>query len=1241
MADYRLSQSGNEVQEILNTATPQSDLTQETQRAEQAEQALQGNIDIEERDRKAADVTLQEHIDTVSSNVTAEETRAKAAEKTNADDIDVIESKIPAAASDQNQLADKAFVNSSIQTATAEFKGTFNLVIDLHLTIAATRLQIAAALPNVIQSANNNDYCFVQIPVADATPTVIASIERYKYNGSAWIFEYPLNNSGFTQAQWDAINSTITSALVSKLSALPTNAELTTLLNGKQDVISDLSTIRSGAAAGATAVQPAALQSVSNRVTTIEGKIPSAATDQNQLADKNYVNNAITTNTAEFKGSYNEVTDLLLTTSATRADIAAALAANISGADNNDYAYVQIPTSDSTPTVIAKVERYKYNGSAWAFEYVLNNSGFNSAQWEAINSMITSGLVAKLSALPTNSELTTLLAGKQSVISDLQTIREGAADGATAYQKPVGGIPGSDMTSGVQTSLGKADTAYQLPAGGIPKTDLSDSVQTSLGKADTALQEHQSLSNYYTKSETDGVVATEETRAKAAEKANADDIDAIEVKIPAAASDQNQLADKAFVNNSIATATATFRGSFNLVSDLSLTISATHTQIGTALGGEISGADNNDYAFVQIPTADDTPTVIAKVERYKFDGTDWTYEYDLNNSGFTQAQWDALNSAITSGLVAKLSALPTNSELTTLLAGKQAVISDLQTIREGAAAGATAYQKPQTGIPDTDLSSGVQTSLGKANSAYQVPSGGIPSNDMAAAVQSSLTKANDAAPQATTYTKTEVDAMIANFVTNTVNNLVNYYLKTDTYSKNEVDQLIAAINQFELVSVQTLPTASADTMGKLYFVPSSDPKTQNVKDEYITLAVTENDTTTYSWELIGSTTLDLTNYYTKTQTDAAIASALQTALADYSTTTQVGTIVSTAITTALANYYTKAEVDNIAAGKVDKLKMTGTGAATEDDLMAIDENGNAKDSGKKLSDLQLKVTDCAMLGGGFPTCTTAGVTAAKTVSISNFLLLPNCRISVLFQNAFTATNPTLSINSGEAIAIRHFGRAMEIGKVHANTILTMVYDGTYWQVVGIEGITGSTPSGAVDLALPSGLLWCEHNVGAASPYDDGLYFSWGNVEGHTGTDGYDFGTSNDGPYASTPGAALTGDIPAGNDYDAARHNMGAPWRMPTVGEFQELNAQCDSEWTDEDGVAGRRFTSRINGNSIFFPASGYRYGTGLHGRGSYGDYWSSSLNSQTGGYHLNFNASGVDPANNSNRFGGFSVRAVQ
>ena len=283
----------------------------------------------------------------------------------------------------------------------------------------------------------------------------------------------------------------------------------------------------------------------------------------------------------------------------------------------------------------------------------------------------------------------------------------------------------------------------------------------------------------------------------------------------------------------------------------------------------------------------------------------------------------------------------------------------------------------------------------------------------------------------------------------------------------------------------------------------------------------------------------------------------------------------------------------------------------------------------------------APLGFGYGVCSTAGATAAKTVSITNTVLTPGGIIAVLFQNAFTASSPTLSVNGSAAKAIKLFGNAMPMGKVHNNTILVMYYDGTQFNVIDILSQTAAAPTGFVDLALPSGLLWCEHNVGASTPYEDGLYFSWGNVTGHTGDDGYDFGTSNDGPYASTPGAALTGNIPTNGTYDAARHNMGAPCRMPTVGEFQELNSNCDSEWTDEDGVAGRRFTSRINGNSIFFPASGYRSGTGLYNRGTSGHYWSSSLNSQTGGYSLCFYASGVRPADGSNRFDGFSVRAVQ
>ena len=764
MADYRLTQTGDQVQEILNNATMRSELAAEIERATGAEQTLQQNINAEASAREQADTTLQ-------GNISTEEVRARAAEQQNATDIDVIEAKIPAAASAQNKLVDEQKMNSSIATETATYRGSYNLVTDLHLTISATESDIANALAATVATADNNDYCYIQIPVANDKPTEIARIDRYKFNGTAWALEYTLNNSGFTAAQWDAINSGITSGLVAKLNALPNNSELIALLAAKAD---------------------------DSDIDAINAKIPADASAQNKLASEQYVNSSVATNTATFKGAYNLVSDLSLSTSATREQIATALAGAISQADNNDYCFVQIPTSDATPTEIARVERYKFNGTAWAFEYALNNSGFTSAQWNALNSGITSGLVTKLTALPTNTELTNLLAGKQATIVDLDAIRSGAQAGAV--------------------SAPQATT--------------------------------------YTKTEVDGMVDAEENRAKLAEQANADDIDAIEAKIPAAASSQNKLATEQYVNSSVATATATYRGSFNLVSDLSLTIAATEQQIATALAGEITGADNNDYCFVQIPAADDTPTVIARVDRYKFDGTDWAFEYSLNNSGFTAAQWDALNSGITSGLVTKLGDLPTNAELSALLLGKQNVIADLDAIRSGAAAGATAYQKPVSGIPDTDLSAALQADL-------------------------------------------------ASFITKAVTDLTNYYLKSDTYSKNEVDQLIAAINQFELVSIATLPTASAATMGKLYFVPSADPQTSNVKDEYITLSVTEQDTTTYYWECIGSTSIDLTNYYTKAQTDSAIAAALQTALASYSTTAQVSTMISTAINSALAAYATK------------------------------------------------------------------------------------------------------------------------------------------------------------------------------------------------------------------------------------------------------------------------------------------------------------------------------------------------
>ena len=208
----------------------------------------------------------------------------------------------------------------------------------------------------------------------------------------------------------------------------------------------------------------------------------------------------------------------------------------------------------------------------------------------------------------------------------------------------------------------------------------------------------------------------------------------------------------------------------------------------------------------------------------------------------------------------------------------------------------------------------------------------------------------------------------------------------------------------------------------------------------------------------------------------------------------------------------------------------------------------------------------------------------------------------------------------------------------------------------------------VDMGLASGLLWAKANIdlttdskfqevnGEISPFTyDCSFFSFGNTVGHNPISesafDYDFGSSNDGPYASTPGAQLTGDIPL--SYDAAAVNCGAPWRMPSREEFAELFDNCDfidengdvisgtNKLTTINGIVGIRLKSKNNGNILFFPCSGYGNGTYWDYRGSYGFYWSSSLYSATDGCDLGFYSDGVYPQVNNLRFNGFVIRPVQ
>jgi uncharacterized protein (TIGR02145 family) len=173
------------------------------------------------------------------------------------------------------------------------------------------------------------------------------------------------------------------------------------------------------------------------------------------------------------------------------------------------------------------------------------------------------------------------------------------------------------------------------------------------------------------------------------------------------------------------------------------------------------------------------------------------------------------------------------------------------------------------------------------------------------------------------------------------------------------------------------------------------------------------------------------------------------------------------------------------------------------------------------------------------------------------------------------------------------------------------------------------------MGLPSGLLWASCNVGAERPSDFGLYFSWGNVEGHGIDEGYNFSQA---VYDLTPAADIATNLSL--DQDAARAYLGDPWRMPTSTEFKELCDNCTIVWTTLNGVNGRLFTSNVNGNTLFFPAAGYYNGQSLVNRGVNGSNWSSTYDSESNARILDFNRSNVYPQRSDSRRYGFSIRAV-
>ena len=206
------------------------------------------------------------------------------------------------------------------------------------------------------------------------------------------------------------------------------------------------------------------------------------------------------------------------------------------------------------------------------------------------------------------------------------------------------------------------------------------------------------------------------------------------------------------------------------------------------------------------------------------------------------------------------------------------------------------------------------------------------------------------------------------------------------------------------------------------------------------------------------------------------------------------------------------------------------------------------------------------------------------------------------------------------------------------------------------------PYAGHDYVEIAGIKWATMNVGANSVTDTGLYFQWGDINGYTasqvgsgegqkyfGWADYKYGNGTSGPSATgmTKYNSTDGKMVLDASDDAVAAAWGGQWRMPTTAECVALGNAVNTAWTASyqgSGVSGLVCTDKTDSSKVlFFPACGICYNGSVNDVGSYGYYWSSSLNSSSVryAYYLRFYNGKADwQLGYGDRYSGCSVRGV-
>lgn len=399
-------------------------------------------------------------------------------------------------------------------------------------------------------------------------------------------------------------------------------------VNVSGDILSQISNNTQSSQNNASQIQNLqnTIEDVSNQLATVQDVIPTTASSQNQLADQGFVNSSIQTATAYFRGDWATWADVPSDPSQYPAD-----ATGNHTPITNDYMVVIADEQENGGTW-----RYKYTGSwaeqgksGWMPEYQVNETPLTAAQLAALNSGVTAQVVASIADKQDKGDYAT----KDDLTSYVKN-----TDYAT---KQKGGIItiypdyGTDISTSGGLLRGVVRTVEQ---------HIASSILSFISKGTL----ENIKDDYVKRGITENTIELTDEEKAAAKSwlgfADGADINEVTAVIPATANPDNQLADQGFVNSSIQTSTAHFRGNWDTWADV-------------PSDPELYPVDANDN---RAPTPNDYLVVVADEQhdggtwRYKYTGLwseqgkdGWQAEYQVNETPLTAAQLAALNSGAT------------------------------------------------------------------------------------------------------------------------------------------------------------------------------------------------------------------------------------------------------------------------------------------------------------------------------------------------------------------------------------------------------------------------------------------------------------------------------------------------------------------------------------------------------------------------------------------------------------------